>query len=117
MCLAKIWPLVFLDSPHHLLDRFWSPQDGDFGFSSGGYQGRGGNETWIAYLRRSCFTAVLVLVVVVLVVMEVAAVVPTMGHCCDSNGGGRGSGGHSSGCGGGGSHSGGGRSNGALQRC
>ena len=41
MCLAKIWPLVFLDSPHHLLDRFWGPQDGDFGFSSGGYQGRG----------------------------------------------------------------------------
>ena len=42
MCLAKIWPPVFLDSPHHLLDRFWGPQDGDFGFSSGGYQGRGG---------------------------------------------------------------------------
>ena len=41
MCLAKIWLLVFLDSPHHLLDRFWSSQDGDFGFSSGGYQGRG----------------------------------------------------------------------------
>ena len=41
MCLAKIWPLVFLNSPHHLLYRFWGPQDGDFGFSSGGYQGRG----------------------------------------------------------------------------
>ena len=41
MCLAKIWPPVFLDSSHHLLDRFWGPQDGDFGFSSGGYQGRG----------------------------------------------------------------------------
>ena len=45
MCLAKIWPLVFLDSPHHLLDRFWGPQDGDFGFSSGGYQGRGESTT------------------------------------------------------------------------
>ena len=41
MCLANIWPLVFLESPHHPLDRFWGPQDGDFGFSSGGYQGRG----------------------------------------------------------------------------
>ena len=41
MCLAKIWPLVFLYSPHHLFDRFCGPQDGDFGSSSGGYQGRG----------------------------------------------------------------------------
>ena len=44
MCLAKIWPLVFLESPHHLLDRICGPQDGDFGFSSGGYQGRGERE-------------------------------------------------------------------------
>ena len=41
MCLRKIWPQRFLDSPHHLLDGFWGPQDGFFGFSSGGYQERG----------------------------------------------------------------------------
>ena len=33
----------FLDSPHHLLDQFWGPQDGFFGFSSGGYRERGGH--------------------------------------------------------------------------
>ena len=49
MCLAKIWPLVFLESPHHLLDRFWGPQDGDLGFSSGGYQGRGGLSVFVRY--------------------------------------------------------------------
>ena len=41
MCLRKIWPQRFLDSPHHLLDGFWGPQDGFFGFSSGGYRERG----------------------------------------------------------------------------
>ena len=41
MCLRKIWPQRFLDSPHHLLDGFWGPQDGFFGFSSGGYRKRG----------------------------------------------------------------------------
>ena len=41
MCLRKIWSRRFLDSPHHLLDGFWGPQDGFFGFSSGGYRERG----------------------------------------------------------------------------
>ena len=41
MCLRKIWPQRFLDSPHHLLDGFWGPKDGFFGFSSGGYRERG----------------------------------------------------------------------------
>ena len=42
MCLRKIWSRRFLDSPHHLLDGFWGPKDGFFGFSSGGYRERGG---------------------------------------------------------------------------
>ena len=41
MCLRKIWSRRFLDSPHHLLDGFWGPQDGFFVFSSGGYRERG----------------------------------------------------------------------------
>ena len=44
MCLRKIWSRRFLDSPHHLLDGFWGPQDGFFGFSSGGYRDRGEEE-------------------------------------------------------------------------
>ena len=33
-------PLVLV-CPYHLLDIFWGPQDGFFGFSSGGYRERG----------------------------------------------------------------------------
>ena len=45
MCLRKIWPQRFLDSPPYLLDGFWGPKDGFFGFSSGGYQERGAQST------------------------------------------------------------------------
>ena len=53
MCLRKIWPQRFLDSPHHLLDGFWGPKDGFFGFSSGGYRERGAGERMEA-LRFTC---------------------------------------------------------------
>ena len=56
MCFAKIWPLVFLNSPHLLLDGFWGPQGGFFGFSSGVI--REGMDKHFILLRTFCFNTV-----------------------------------------------------------